>query len=327
MLDKLQKKKLQLDQHRPLSKALVKNLAHWFDVELTYASNAIEGNTLSRRETAIVFDKGITIGGKSLNEHLEVTSHKQALIFMRGLVDQKTITQTELLDLNRFILRTIQPDDAGRYRNVMVRISGSTTVLPNAKKVPTLMEDFFVWLKNSNDHPVEKAALAHYKLVTIHPFIDGNGRTARLLMNLLLLQAGYPIAIISPKHRLIYLSALERAQTGGSLESFMQLLYKAVDKSLDIYLKAISGEVVLEPVTHIPKNLLKIGEVAKKASETVPTIRFWTKEGLIQPANHTESGYFLYNEKVFPVIDKIREMQRKRLSIKEIKELIKKENS
>jgi Fic family protein len=185
--EKLHKKKQELDSHRPLAKALLNNLNDWFRVELTYTSNAIEGNTLTRQETALVVEKGLTVGGKSLKEHLEATNHASALNWVMDLVNKPTkhLTENDILHLHYLILKGIDDENTGHYRNVAVRISGSTVILPNSRKVPDLMANFAKWMQQCEIDPIELAALAHYELVTIHPFVDGNGRTARLLMNLM----------------------------------------------------------------------------------------------------------------------------------------------
>ena len=235
-------KKNQLDKQRPLPPELVKNLDEWFNVELTYNSNAIEGNTLTRQETALVLEKGITIGGKSLTEHLEATNHAKALEFIKTLVSKKSsdVTEKTILFLHECILKGINDANAGRYRSVQIRIAGSRVVMPNPLKVPGLMTEFVSWLSTENTlHPVALAGEAHYRLVTIHPFVDGNGRTARLLMNLILQMHGYPPAIIRNEDRKYYIESLETAQLGGSRDAFDQLICEAVDRSLDIYLESL----------------------------------------------------------------------------------------
>lgn len=320
--DYLTEKKTLLDKFRPLPSALVRNLDDWFRVELTYTSNAIEGNTLTRQETALVVEKGITVGGKTLSEHLEATNHAKALDWIKEKISKKPqdITEEDILTIQGIILKGIDDDNAGFYRNVAVRISGSTVILPNPLKVPNLMAGFIDWLKQSNQelHPVELSAEAHYRLVTIHPFIDGNGRTARLLMNMILLMNGYPPAIVRKRDRLDYLNSLEKAQTGGSKEDFLKIIVKAVDRSFDIYFKAINGDD--EPPVQSEEKLLKIGELAKLVGETNPTIRHWTQEGLLEVAETTSSGYQLYSPRMVERIKKIKELKEKRLTIKEIKE-------
>ncbi len=243
--DRLTDKKQALDALRPLPDVLVRNLDDWFRVELTYTSNAIEGNTLNRQETALVLEKGITVGGKLLREHLEVTNHAQALDWIKEQVNDNSdhIGENDILHIHALILKGIDDANAGHYRSVPVRISGSTVVLPNPVKVPDLMRQFAEWLASDQEfHPVEFAAEAHYRLVTIHPVADGNGRCARLLMNMILLLSGYPAAIIRNRDRLAYIQSLEKAAIEGSKEDYLKIIAKAVDRSLNIYLSAASGE-------------------------------------------------------------------------------------
>jgi len=314
----LTKKKERLDQYRPLPAALVQNLDDWFRVELTYTSNAIEGNTLSRRETALVVQKGITVGGKSLVEHLEATNHVKALAWVHDQVGRKPhrIAEVDILAIHDLILRGIDDANAGHYRQVPVRLAGSMVVLPNHRKVPDLMEDFAAWIRASRkQHPVELAAEAHYRLVTIHPFVDGNGRTGRLLMNLILLMSGYPPAIIRKRDRLPYIGSLERAQLGGSKDAYLELIFKAVNRSLDIYLKAASGEV---SVMDEGGRLLKIGDLAKSTRVNVSTIRHWTKTGLLEVAEVTDAGYQLYPESAVERVGLIKKLKAERFTLSEI---------
>ena len=226
--DELTKKKKQLDSYEPLSEVLLRNLDDWFCVELTYTSNAIEGNTLTRHETALVIEKGITSSGKSLIEHLEATNHARALRWIKGQAQRtpQGINEKDILHIQSVILRGIDDTNNGCYRNIPVRISGSSVVLPNPHKVPDLMKSFIESIKHSyNLHPVELASEVHYQLVTIHPFVDGNGRTARLLMNMILLMTGYPLAIIRKADRLAYINALEKAQLGKSKDDYFKNYY------------------------------------------------------------------------------------------------------
>jgi Fic family protein len=321
--EKLIQKKQLLDSFRPLPFELVKNLDDWFTVELTYTSNAIEGNTLTRRETAVVIEKGLTVGGKSLKEHLEATNHAHALDYVRSMTHKKPIDISikDIFSIHELILKGIDDENAGCYRNVAVRISGSTVILPNPRKVADLMDAFNEWLKSSSDmHPVELAAEAHYRLVSIHPFIDGNGRTARLLMNLILIMCGYPPAIIRKRDRLAYIGALEKAQLGGSKEPYEKIIINAVNRSLNIYLSAVQGETSLGDLD--TEALLKIGALAKATNVTVPTIRYWTKEGLLEVAEISETNYQLYAPDMIDRCQKIKELKAKRLTLEEIKKLL-----
>lgn len=318
----LTEKKARLDAHRPLPDALVRNLDDWFRVELTFTSNAIEGNTLTRRETAMVVEKGLAVGGKTLVEHLEATNHAAAVDWVRERArdDSRSIDERDILDLHRMVLKGIDDTNAGRYRNLAVRISGSMVVLPNPAEVPALMDDLAAWLGRSTGlHPVERAADAHYRLVTIHPFVDGNGRTARLLMNLILLMAGYPPAIIQKHERLAYIGALEKAQLGGPLDDYHRLIARALDRSLNIYLKALDGD---SAAGMVETPLLKIGALAKRTGVPTSTIRHWTKEGLLDVAETTASGYQLYAEEMVARVPQIRALQEQRYTLEEIRETL-----
>ncbi|MEE9355626.1 MAG: Fic family protein [Methylococcaceae bacterium] len=324
MYNVLRSKKADLDKYRPLPMALVKNLDDWFKVELTYTSNAIEGNTLTRQETALVIEKGLTVRGKSLSEHMEAHNHAKALKFVKSLVEKPSskINRDDILEIHRLILQGNDDANTGRYRNIVVRIAGSEVVLPNYIKVPKLMLEFVTntFHKAACFDPVELATIAHYELVTIHPFVDGNGRTARLLMNLVLLQNGYPPAIISKRQRERYITSLEQAQLGGSRSNFDNLIAKSVEKSLDIYLKAAKGEDSPRPVSK--QSLLKIGELAKLTGQSVPTIRYWTHMDLLSVASKTEKGYSLYDKSQIQQVRTILALKAERYSLNEIKRKI-----
>lgn len=319
LLTVLEAKKRQLAAHQPLPASLVRNLEEWFKIELTYTSNAIEGNTLSRAETALVVEQGLTVEGKTLTEHLEAINHAQALAFAATLrtIKRADLTQQHLLELHRLILHKIDDTNAGRYRAVAVRIAGSRAVMPNPVKVPRLMDEFMTWLTKTQDNELMTAADSHFRFVSIHPFVDGNGRTARLLMNLLLMQAGYPPAIIRKEDRKRYIDSIEKAQLGKSLNDYYELIFASVDRSLDSYLDAVEQKEITEKISN--KERIKIGELATLAGETVPTIRYWTKEGLLTVAERSSGGYQLYDQNQVGVINTIKKLQEKRLTLAEIK--------
>jgi Fic family protein len=203
--------------------------------------------------------------------------------------------------------------------NHIVRILGSPVIVPNPIKVPDLMDALIEWIvANAALYPVELAAEVHYQFVTIHPFVDGNGRTGRLLMNLILMQNGYPPAIIRTRDRMQYIGGLEKAQLGGSRDGYNQLIAAAVDCSLDIYLKAARGEVAAAADEREP-DLLRIGQLARDTGESNATIRYWTKEGLLQVADTTGSGYQLYHPSMIDRVSRIRKLQGQGLTLKEIK--------
>jgi Fic family protein len=199
LLARLEQKKAQLDGLRPLPAAAVRRLNEQLTIEWIYNSNAIEGNTLTLRETQLILETGLTIGGKSLREHFEVINHKEAIEYVEALATgEDPITPFHVRQIHRLILTRIDDDNAGQYRNLPVYITGTAHKPPEAWQAPPLMSEWGDWLDGPALalHAVERAALAHHRLVAIHPFIDGNGRTARLVMNLLLIREGYPPTII-----------------------------------------------------------------------------------------------------------------------------------
>jgi len=241
VLERVTAKKAELDKLRPLPSSVVRKLKEFFDVEWTYHTNAIEGSSITLVETRVILLDGLTVGGKSLREHLEVINHKHAIDWVETLAASgKPITEFVIRQIHSLVLRTIDDEEAGRYRRRQVYIVGSDYVPPDPAAVPGLMHDLGVWINSPEAaalHPVELAALAHFKLVHIHPFTDGNGRTARLLMNLILLKHGYPPAVIRQEERPRYYRALRRADKGETGD-FVALVVTAAERSLDIYLKA-----------------------------------------------------------------------------------------
>ncbi|MEI6413598.1 MAG: Fic family protein [Pseudomonadota bacterium] len=230
--------KVQIDHLRPLATQALQQLRKYYDVELTYTSNAIEGNTLTLRETAEVIEYGITTGGKTLREHLEAADHYQAVLWMRDLASKITpISVNVVCELHRRMIVRSQPEIAGIYSTHPRRIAGSRAVFPNPVKIPALMQAFGVWLEQSLPTPAA-AFEAHYRLVAIHPFSDGNGRTARLLMNLLLIRNGYPPVAVRPEDRGRYLDALETAHGMEDLNPFQIFLHERLDSTLSEYLSA-----------------------------------------------------------------------------------------
>jgi Fic family protein len=200
LLSKIDIFKAEIDQCRPFTQYMQQQINDHYRIHLTYTSNALEGNSLTEPETKTVLDEGIAIGGKTLKEHFEAVGNNDACSLIFALATKKTITEQNILDLHRLFYRHIDPDNAGIYRQQPALISGTDTKLPPPSKIPQLMQALVANIPQlqKEHHPVEYAALLHLKLVQIRPFIDGNGRTARLLMNLALLQAGYFIVIIPP---------------------------------------------------------------------------------------------------------------------------------
>jgi len=235
ILQRVDALKAKLDQHRDWRKSEILEALH---IEYTYESNRIEGNTLTLRETDLVIHKGLTVGGKPMSEHLEAINHYEAIQFIRDLIKSNEVfNQHNLLSIHGLILHGIDRGNAGRFRQVPVMISGSQHIPPQPWQINKLMEDYFLFYQQNKEatHPVILAAELHERLATIHPFIDGNGRTARLVMNLILLQAGYPIANISGKTeaRLAYYGALEKCNIEHDKISFHALIVMTVIEALE----------------------------------------------------------------------------------------------
>jgi Fic family protein len=242
ILDEIDSLKSKLDKFRQFDSF---RIAQALELEYTFESNRIEGNTLTLRETDLVINEGLTISGKSMREHLEAINHVEAISYIKQLMERNfPFNERELLSVHNLILRGIIPEDAGRYRRVQVMIKGSSHMPPQPFIVPKQMEDYFIWFEENKGklHPVVLAAEMHERLVTIHPFIDGNGRTSRLVMNLILLQNGYVIANIKGDYesRMKYYQSLETAQTSGNKEDFLLFVAQIEKECLERYLKIIS---------------------------------------------------------------------------------------
>jgi len=251
ILKQVQLKKTKLDTLRPLSNEQLQNLKKVYDSQLTYNSNAIEGSTITYSETKLILNDGITIGGKSINEHLEVINHQEAISYIEELSSTKTqdITLRDIKSIHQLVLKGIDKQNAGVYRIKPVGVlknDGEIHHFTDPLNVPEKMEEFIKWLNHNDiDEPILLATLAHIKFVTIHPFIDGNGRTARLLMNLILLQNGYTQAIIKVSNRAEYIQAIEKFQASDDKEyqDFYNVILNSVDKSLDLYTTIINNDI------------------------------------------------------------------------------------
>lgn len=241
---RIEEKLQRLESHRPLNSAVVKKIRESISLDMVYHSNAIEGNTLSYQETYLVLQEGVTIKGKSLLEHLEVKNHASAIDFLYDLIsDRKKVRITEKLirEIHSLVVRDDEESSPGSYRDIEVRIAGSEHVPPAAYKLPQLMNDLvtsFRDVNKSKHHPIEFAARLHHDFVGIHPFKDGNGRTGRVLMNIILMQVGYPLAVIQKEDRQKYYRVLEKAHR-GNYSDLINFIALAVDRSLDMYLSAI----------------------------------------------------------------------------------------
>jgi excisionase family DNA binding protein len=267
-------KKRELDALRPLPKSALARLRMQFAIELAYNSNAIEGNSLTLSETRLVIEEGITVKGKPLREHFEALNHQKAFELLESFIKGKTpITEQTILDIHRVILSGIDDKYAGRYRDINVRILGAVKTPPRLEKVPQRMREYMTYLNQNPDHlnVIEKAGAAHYRLVEIHPFSDGNGRTARLLMNLYLMRHGYPVTMVLKVDRKRYYDRLKKADQ-GNIKPFMDFIGRNVERSLDMYLDAFKRG----------SEYLTLAEAAKGTPYTQEYLSLLARKGRIE---------------------------------------------
>jgi len=253
--DRILEKKKRLDAHRPLLPSAVREIQRLTQIEYIYNSNAIEGNTLNLRETQLVLEEGITIGGKSLREHLEARNHPKAIEYVERIAN-RSLKEQDILALHQIIMKGIETE-AGKYRTTEVRIAGADFLPPPAYEIPFLIKGLIDWHNQNPDElrPIELASILHHKLVHTHPFHDGNGRVARLLMNLTLMRGGYPMAVILNVDRKKYYDALKKADNEDP-KPFVNFVAAAVERSLDLWLRAV------EP-TREDDALLSLAEASK----------------------------------------------------------------
>ncbi|SIO30695.1 Fic family protein [Halodesulfovibrio marinisediminis] len=224
---------------RPLDEDELSQLKEYYRIGLTYSSNALEGNSLTESETKVIIEDGLTIGGKSIKEHMEVLGHSEAFSFIHDIASGNLLSEEDLLKIHSLVYGRIDKDQAGTYREKRIFLSGSKYSFPKPEEVQSLMTDLFSKLPEMKKelHPVVFAAQAHKELVFIHPFVDGNGRVSRLLMNLLLIQAGYLVTIIPPVLRSEYIASLEKAHTNDS--DFIKFILRCHIEAQKEYLRLV----------------------------------------------------------------------------------------
>ncbi|MGB0368071.1 MAG: Fic family protein [Flavobacteriales bacterium] len=252
-LDRIEQKKLLLDTKRPMAQIALDRLREGLNLEWTYNSTSIEGNTLTLNETRVVLQDGMTVKGKSMREHFEVANHHDAIEYLEGLVGSDAPMQTrEILDLHELVMLKLEKFYAGRFRNAGVRIAGANFTPPNARKVSDMVDELIDYVNQNEEEfsPIVLATVFHHRFVWIHPFFDGNGRTVRLAMNLLLMRKGYPPAIILKNDRRKYYAALNQANN-GSYAKLLLLMMQAVERSLDIYLSMYPDANEYKPISNI----------------------------------------------------------------------------
>lgn len=303
---RLEEKLRKLNQLRPLPVIAVKKLQERFQLEMTYNSNAIEGNKLTLKETFLVINEGITVRGKPLKDHLEAKDHYAALGYLYDLVEKgKNYTLSERLirSIHQIVVQETEKEYAGQYRTANVYIAGAKHTPPDALEVPKLMSETIKWLNQNRKklHIVELAALFHHKLVYIHPFFDGNGRTARLAMNLLLMQAGYPLAIVLKNDRKKYYNVLAKADRNNYLP-LVNFITQSVEGSLDIYLKT------LLPAAKTKEKFLSLSEIAKQTPYSAKYLNLLVRQGKLE--GHKEGRIWLTSKEAVERYIKSRERKR-----------------
>jgi len=241
---RIDQKLQRLQDLRPLPRSAVNKLRERFEIEMTYNSNAIEGNSLTLKETFLVINEGLTIKGKPLKDHLETKDHHEALEMVYELIcpDSKpTLSEHLIRTIHQLVVKKTDEEFAGKYRISNVFIGGADHTPPDALQIPVDMRRLMMWFTKQQQqlHPIELAALFHHKLVFIHPFIDGNGRTARLVMNIILMRSGYPLTVILKNDRKKYYRALQAADK-ENLIPLVKFIAQAVEQSLDIYLDTLT---------------------------------------------------------------------------------------
>ena len=265
-------RKAKLDSLRPLDASTLKRLRDELTVEMTYNSNSIEGNTLSQSETRMVLEDGITVGGKTMREHLEVTNHKCAMDRLESLVSKSEIEIVDILNLHALILDRIDHSNAGSYRIGRVYISGSSFIPPKPSALPDMMKEFVRMFNLKPEIAVEQAALLHMEFVNMHPFTDGNGRTARLLLNLHLMRNGYPPIVIKKVDRRRYIDAIVSSQSKGDHSPFVNFIAVYLVQALDLRIDAFSSE---------PKEYISIAEASKRSGYSQGHLSLLAKKGRI----------------------------------------------
>lgn len=269
-----------LNSFRPLPASQVVKLQERFKIEMTYNSNAIEGNSLTLKETFLVINEGLTIKGKPLKDHLEAKDHFEALRYLNELIEydkKRTVSEVLIRQLHQLVVLETDREWAGKYRDANVIIRGSDHTPPEAIKVPKMMQELIRWIKNNQNklHPIELASIVHHRVVSIHPFFDGNGRTARIIMNLFLMQTGYPLVIVLKNDRKKYYSVLDKADK-GDYGSLVRFIAQSVERSLNVYLQIVT------PKSHKKEIFLTLAEIAPSTPFSTKYLNLLIRQGKLE---------------------------------------------
>ncbi|MBC8465234.1 MAG: Fic family protein [Parcubacteria group bacterium] len=305
-VERLEKKLQRLNALRSLPKSAVQKLQEQLRIEMTYNSNAIEGNSLTLKETFLVVIDGITVKGKPLKDHLEAKDHHAALEYLYDLVEKDTrhtISERLIRTVHQLIMQETDKEWAGRYRNANVMITGANHIPPDVLGVPQHMHELIEWTRKNGRvlHSIEYASLFHHKIAHIHPFFDGNGRTARIMMNVLLMQSGFPLVVVLKNDRKKYYTVLDKADK-GNYTPLVRFIAQAVERSLDMYLK------VLTPTTQKRETYLPLSELATHTSYSAKYLNLLARLGKLEA--HKERRNWLASKEAVERYMKSRDRQR-----------------
>ncbi|MBU0618822.1 Fic family protein [Patescibacteria group bacterium] len=284
---RIDEKLKRLQKLRPLPSSAVQKLRQRFQVEMTYNSNGIEGNSLTLKETFWVINEGITVKGKPLKDHLEAKDHYEALDFVYELIkptQKPTLSENLIRTLHGLVMKKTDEQWAGKYRTSNVVIGGADHTPPDVSLVPSQINDLITWFKEKRRklHPVELAAILHHKIVYIHPFFDGNGRTARLAMNIFLMRKGYPLTIVLKNDRKKYYQVLGQADK-QSYSPLVKFIARSVERSLDIYLKTLT------PIDKKREKFLPLSEISKKTPYSAEYLNLLARIGKLEAHKETRN--------------------------------------
>ncbi len=284
-INPIQKKRIDeklntINKYRPLPSSQVAKLQEKFRIEMTYNSNGIEGNSLTLKETFLVISEGLTIKGKPLKDHLEAKDHFEALQYLGDLIEhdkKHTVSEVLIRQLHQIVMQETDREWAGKYRDANVIISGSDHTPPEAFEVPKLMRNLVKWISDNKNilHPIALSSIVHHKLVSIHPFFDGNGRTARIVMNIFLMQAGYPLATVLKNDRRKYYNVLDKADK-GDYEPLIRFIAQNIERSLNIYLQIIT------PKSQNKEKFFKLSEIASKTPFSAKYLNLLARQGKLE---------------------------------------------
>ena len=292
LISRIDQKLQHLQTLRPLPSSAVSKLRERFEIEMTYNSNAIEGNSLTLKETFLVINEGITIKGKPLRDHLETKDHHQALEMVYELISpdsQPTLSEHLICTIHQLVVKKTDEEFAGKYRTSNVSIGGADHTPPDALQVPADMSQLMAWFAKQQHtlHPIELAALFHHKLVYIHPFFDGNGRTARLVMNIVLMRSGYPLTVILKNDRKKYYRSLQAADK-HNLDLLVKFIAQAVERSLNIYLDTLT------PSSTKKEKYLSLSEISAKTPYSTKYLNLLARQGKLEA--HKQSRNWVTSE-------------------------------